>query len=92
MSRRVRWEEVKAGFSGGLCEVKAEEGVGEGDGETRHDAHVDLGLAGADQAAQLVGAVAHWGAGAVLTGGDARGEGGGGDDAGQTVGGERAGH
>ena len=91
MSRRVRWEEVEAGAGGGFGEVKADEGVGKSDGETRHDAHVDLGLAGADQAAQLVGAVAHRGAGAVLTGGHECGEVVGGDEAGQTVGGERAG-
>ncbi len=54
-----RREEVEPGLTGGAREVKAEEGVGEGDGETRQDALVDLGLAGAEEAAQLLGALAH---------------------------------
>jgi len=60
--------------SGGTSEGEVEEGVGEGDGETRQDALVDAGLAGADEAAQLLGAVARLLARAPLTNGHERGE------------------
>jgi len=73
-SRRVRREEVEAGAGGGARQREAEEGVDEGDGEAGEDALVDLGLAGAEAAVELLGAVAHRGAGAVPTGGDERGE------------------
>jgi len=78
---------------GGFGQIEAEEGVGEGDGEAGEDAHVDLGLAGQEEAAQLLGALAHLSARAALQRGDERGQiilvrG---DEAGQTVGGQRFG-
>jgi len=84
-------EEIEADAGGGCGEGEAEEGIGEGDGETLHDAHIDTGLAGADEAAHLLGAVACLIAGTPLAGGHERGEVVGGDDAGQAVGGERTG-
>ena len=84
--------EGEAGLGGGAGEGEAKEGVSEGDGETRHDALVDAGLAGADEATQLLGAVAHRGAGAALANGHKRGEIVGGDEVGQAVGGERTGY
>jgi len=90
-ARSRRREEVETGLTGGAREVEAEEGVGQGDGDTRQDALVDLGLAGADEAAQLVGAVAHLIARAPLANGHERGKIVGGDEASQAVGGERMG-
>jgi len=51
------------------CQVEAKERVDEGDGEAGEDTLVDLGLAGAEEAAGLLGAVAHRVAGAVRQGG-----------------------
>jgi len=87
-----RREEAEAGAGGGAGQGEAKIGVDEGDGEAGEDALVDLGLAGAEEAAELLGAVAHRGAGAVRQGGDERGEvvvra----DDVGQAIGGERTG-
>jgi len=79
-------EEIEADAGGGCGEGEAKEGVSEGDGETRLDALVDAGLAGADEATQLLGAVAHRGAGAALANGHKRGEIVGGDEVGQAVG------
>ncbi len=79
---RCRREEVEAGAGGGTSQVEAEIGVGEGDGEAGEDALVDLGLAGADEAAQLVGALARLLARAPLADGHERGEVVAGDDAG----------
>ena len=81
-ARSRRREEVEAGAGGGAGQGEAEEGVGEGDGDTRHDADLDAGLAGPDEAAELLGTLPHRGAGALPTGGDERGEVVGGDDAG----------
>jgi len=78
--------EVETGLTGGLGQGEAEEGGGEGD--AGEDTLVDLGLAGAEETAQLVGAVAHLIARAPLADGHERGEVVGGDDAGQAVGGE----
>ncbi len=91
-SRRVRREEVEAGLGGGAGQGEAKIGVGEGDGEAGEDALVDLGLAGAEEAAQLLGAVAHLIARVALQRGDERGEvvvra----DDAGQVVGSQGSG-
>ncbi len=61
-------------------------GVGEGDGEAGEDALVDAGLASADEAAELLGAVARLIARAPLTNGHERGEVVAGDKAGQAVG------
>jgi len=73
-SRSGRREEVEAGRGGGAGEGEAEVGIGEGDGETRQDAHIDTGLAGAEETAQLLGAVADRGAGAVRQSRDERGQ------------------
>jgi len=81
-SRRVRREEVEAGLGGGACQVEAKIGVGQGDGEAGEEALVDLGLAGADEATQLLGAVARLLARAPLTNGHERGEIVAGDEAG----------
>ena len=83
---RCRREEVEAGAGGGTSQVEAKKGVGQGDGEAGENALVDLGLAGPDEAAELLGAVAHLIARAPLTGGDERGEVVTGDKAGQAVG------
>jgi hypothetical protein len=77
---------------GGAGQGEAEEGIGEGDGDTRQDALVDAGLAGAEEAAQLLGTVAHLLARAPLADGHERGEVMAGDEVGQAVRGERAGH
>ena len=69
-----RREEVEAGLTRGAREVEAKIGVGEGDGEAGEDALVDLGLAGADEAAELLGAVAYQGVRAVLQRGYERGQ------------------
>jgi len=58
-SRSGRREEIEAGRGGGAGEGEAEEGVAQGDGEAGEDAHVDLGLAGAEEAAELAGTVAY---------------------------------
>ncbi len=68
-ARSGRREEVEAGEGGGARQGKAKIGVGESDGEAGEDALVDLGLAGAEEAAELLGAVAHQGAEAVRQGG-----------------------
>ena len=73
-SRRVRREEVEAGLGGGARQGEAKIGVGQGDGEAGEEALVDLGLAGADEAAQLLGAVARLLARAPLADGHERGE------------------
>ncbi len=54
LSGRQR-EEVEASVSGDLGQVEAKERVGEGDGEAGEDTLVDLGLAGADEAAPSCG-------------------------------------
>jgi len=69
-----RREEVETGAGGGAGEVEAKEGITEGDADAGEDALVDLGLARAEQAAQLVGTVAHRGAGAIVQQGDEGGE------------------
>jgi len=89
---RRRREKVEASAGGGLGEGAAKIGVDEGDGEAGEEALVDLGVSGAEEAAELLGALAHQGAGAVRQGGDERGEvvvra----DDAGQAVGGQGSG-
>ncbi len=58
-------EEIEAGAGGGAGQGEAKIGVDEGDGEAGEDALVDAGLAGAEQAAQLMGAVTHHVAGAI---------------------------
>jgi len=72
--RRGCGEQVEAGTGCGAREGEAEEGVSEGGGDTRHDALVDLGVARAEEAAQLVGAVARLLARAPLADGHERGE------------------
>ncbi len=81
-ARSGRREEVEAGLTGGAREIKAKIGVGQGDGEAGEDALVDLGLAGAEEAAQLLGAMARLIARAPLAGGHERGEVVGGDEVG----------
>jgi len=89
---RSGWrEEVETGAGGGARQIEAKIGVGQGDGEAGEDALVDLGLAGADKAAQLLGAVARLLARAPLANGHERGEIVGGDEAGQAGGGKRTG-
>ncbi len=73
-ARSGQREEVEAGAGGGARQREAKEGVDEGDGEAGEDALVDLGLAGAEAAAELLGTVAHRAAGAVRQGGDERGQ------------------
>ena len=75
LARSGQREEIEAGAGRSAGQVEAEEGVGEGDGDTRHDALVDLGLASADEAAQLLGAVARLIARAPRADGHARGQG-----------------
>ncbi len=91
MASRGRREEIEAGLGGGAGEGEAKIGVGEGDGEAGEDALVDLGLAGPDEAAELLGTVARLIARAVLVDGHERGEVVAGDEAGQTVGGQGSG-
>jgi len=83
-----RREEVEASTGGGFGQVEAKIGVAEGDGEAGKDALVDAGLAGAEEAAQLVSAVAYRVARAIVQCGDERGKIVGGDKAGQAGGGE----
>jgi len=63
-----RREEIEAGARGSRGQVEAKIGVAESDGDAGEDALVDLGLAGADQAAQLVGAVAYQRAPLIVVG------------------------
>jgi len=71
--RSGRREEIEAGAGGGARQVEAKIGVGEG--EAGEDALVDLSLAGAEEAAQMLGVVAHRDAGAALQRGDEAREG-----------------
>ncbi len=70
LARSGQREEIEAGAGRGAGQIEAEEGIGQGDGEAGEDALVDLGLAGAEEAAELLGAMAHLLARAPLTGGD----------------------
>ena len=84
--RRVQREEVEAGLTRGLGEGEAAEGVSQGDGEAGEDTLVDAGLAGAEEAAELLGAVARLLARAPLADGHERGKVVTSDKAGQAVG------